>query len=279
MPDAHLISCWELMRQRKSVGSTRPELVTKGIMDLMNSMRTETGTIFFIIEWKEMRNTIPTSCGFVLATYSSKYRTSSLDLCGSPYGDLLTTVNSSYAIEKAKARGDLQEAAALAFLKEGNIEQSVDILTSSSDEKLILLAAALTGSQFQTDGRRALCQKLSAQNYHPYLRVIFGLLATQGDWKTVLESRDLPFVESVALALVYMCNEELHPFVHKWTKQLVIQGRLDGLLLTGFTNMGFELFQTYIDATSDVQTIALLLCANGCKISPEDQRMKVWIEK
>lgn len=61
-----------------------------------------------------------------------------------------------------------------------------------------------------------------------YFQVMFGLLASGGNWMTVLECTDLPLFESMCFALRFLNTKELNDIVIKRTKRLVVQGRLDG---------------------------------------------------
>lgn len=59
---------------------------------------------------------------------------------------------------------------------------------------------------------------------------------------------------------------------------MVKQGNLDGLLLTGVSEEGLELLERYIEKTSDVQTVSLVILQSlPCDVH-EDPRAKSWVE-
>jgi hypothetical protein len=70
---------------------------------------------------------------------------------------------------------------------------------------------------------------LSSQLKAPYLKIIFGILATEGDWMTALNNTDLPLTESIAVALRFLSDEDLIDFASKRAKRMAVQGRLEGV--------------------------------------------------
>jgi hypothetical protein len=146
----------------------------------------------------------------------------------------------------------------------------------------MLVAAALAGGfgrSIEESNRtiwKGLCRNLSFQLQDAYLRALFGLLASEGNWGLVLsESTSLPLCDRMVMALRFLDDQALTQYITKWVQKLSRQGRIDGLLLTGWTKAGIDLMESYMDHTNDVQSIALLLSRYPC---PADPRLDTWIE-
>jgi len=59
---------------------------------------------------------------------------------------------------------------------------------------------------------------------------------------------------------------------------MIVMGNIDGLLLTGLTPMGVQLFEQYVDRTGDIQTASLVMSL----VSPKqfsDSRIDDWVER
>jgi hypothetical protein len=157
-----------------------------------------------------------------------------------------------------------EKAAGIAFLYQGDISKSVECLQQSKDENLLLVATAFTaaiGKSPQGQRRKvwkSLCESVRSKLKNLHLRMIFGLMASEGDWISVLKSDDLNVWEGMSIALRFLDNEEVLTYAKGWAEKLTSQGRLDGLLLTGWTAQGSDLIQRYIDLTGDVQTGSLI---------------------
>jgi hypothetical protein len=144
----------------------------------------------------------------------------------------------------------------------------------------MLIAAALAGG-FGRDGGsnkhlwKGICRNLSFQIQDPYIRVLFGLLASDGNWLAVLNESSLPLIDRMIMALRFLNDSDLSTYIRKWTAKLVPLGRIDAIVLTGWSKSGLDLMENYIDRTGDIQTVALLLSV--CDIN--DPRVELWIEK
>ncbi len=56
-------------------------------------------------------------------------------------------------------------------------------------------------------------------------------------------------------------------------------GNLQGVLLTGLSKTSIKLFQVYIDKTSDLQSIALIIMHSTFQEVLEDNQVKSWIDR
>jgi hypothetical protein len=88
-------------------------------------------------------------------------------------------------------------------------------------------------------------------------------------------TRGLLSPDRVALACRLLNDKQLAHFCATLAASVVQEGRLDGLLFTGFGEEGLGLLQRYVDHTGDVQT-ASLLCASRVPVS--DRRVLRWTE-
>jgi len=66
-------------------------------------------------------------------------------------------------------------------------------------------------------------------------------------------------------------------YVKKITEDYTVDGDIEGILLTGLTKEGVQLFEEYVDRTGDVQTPTLVLS----QVIPKefkDKRAEKWLE-
>ncbi|KAJ6627385.1 hypothetical protein B0H10DRAFT_2161088 [Mycena sp. CBHHK59/15] len=97
----------------------------------------------------------------------------------------------------------------------------------------------------------------------PYFRAMLTHL-TLGDWSEVLDEEVIPFRERLAIAFQSVDNS-----CHR--------GEIDGLIVTGLTKRGFDILQSYVDRTGDVQTAAIL-ASYACPAKFSDSRAEHWVE-
>ncbi|KAL7751008.1 hypothetical protein RI367_003588 [Sorochytrium milnesiophthora] len=219
----------------------------------------------------------------------SPQRSLALAMCGWP-----STIEELNAhIDRLQKQRHYERAAGCAFFQ-GDIERSIQLLRASdeahlnsmsADERLKLIAAALAGYhsvQDEGDGvpsRRLYedsCRALSTELEDPYLRAMFAYLGSR-DWTKVLRESRVSLQDRVAVALRYLGDGELYDYVQRLTRLFIHTGSLDGVLLTGLTPTGVDLFSRYVDTTGDVQTPALVLSL----VVParfHDDRVEQWIE-
>jgi hypothetical protein len=89
------------------------------------------------------------------------------------------------------------------------IRKTVECLIESGDERLALVATALAGGLGQSASSsntiwKSLCRKLSQQLTDSYLKVLFGFLASDGDWNLVLNETALPLQDRMLIALRFL---------------------------------------------------------------------------
>lgn len=108
----------------------------------------------------------------------------------------------------------------------------------------------------------------------PYGRAILALVS-HGDWHDVLAELTLPLRDRVAIALMYLGDEELTHYINETAAECIKQGDIEGIVLTGLTEQGVPLFQNYIRKFSDIQT-AVLAMSYTCPRYFTDPRVDLW---
>ncbi|KAI8893401.1 hypothetical protein BC833DRAFT_624917, partial [Globomyces pollinis-pini] len=272
--DKHLNSVWKLAECILQRQSSLFEIdgINYGYLGLRHIVKSITES--------QARN-MNMGLGFPLILYLNPLRNIGLSLCGWQFINV-DTDHSLFEDSKRKIenQGDFEKAAGLTFLYYADLSRTIDCLNTSRDERLMLVAAALAGGfgKFSSSSNRSiwqsLCRNLSYQLQDPYLRALFCLMATEGDWSQVLGESSLPLSDRMVMALRFLDDTELHSYVDKWTDKVLSLGRIDGLLLTGWSDQGIDLMQNYVDQTGDIQTASLILSITAL---PADPRLKMWI--
>jgi hypothetical protein len=83
------------------------------------------------------------------------------------------------------------------------------------------------------------------------------------------------FTDALAMACRFLPDAQLRALVRKLVAAASLNGSLASLCLTGLGTHTLQLLQSYLDRTSDVQTVALL-CANGPPALLEHPRVQRW---
>ena len=162
----------------------------------------------------------------------------------------------------------------------GDVSRAVQILSATKNNRLRLMATAISGYLVQRESDddnlwKDQCRGLSNELEDPYLRAIFAYIA-DNDWWGVLDETSLPLRERVGVALRYLPDKELTSFLNKVASRYISTGELEGLILTGITPRGMDLMQSYVDRTSDIQTAALIASFGAPKYF-KDERAESWV--
>lgn len=183
-------------------------------------------------------------------------------------------------LQELESQGLFEKAAGWAVFH-GNVNRAVEALAKSQMPKHRMISAAIAGY----DGYRRtkintpwkdLCRNMGSSLENPYLRTIFGFIA-DGDWSEVLEQSTLPLNELLGIALRFYQDDELSTYLKRLTSNVVKNGDLDGIILTGLTPMALDLFQSYVNKTADVQTASLVI-SFAYPLYFQDERPMYWIE-
>ncbi|KAG0043541.1 hypothetical protein BGZ83_011281 [Gryganskiella cystojenkinii] len=225
----------------------------------------------------------------IVPTLKLAQRKLGLKLCGSELlrSDLKKTV------EKLESEGSYEVAAGWAFFH-GELDLSIDVL-SRGDDKLKLMSIVVAGfsrnytsmagttlggglanSNEKSSSWRAQCRAHGQSQSSPYIRAIFNYIAS-GDWRDVLEDQSLCLADRVGVALRFLSDDELMAYIQQTTDALMAAGEIDGMILTGLTELGLDLLTNYVNRTGDIQTASL---ASSVAVPRyfKDTRVEEWVD-
>ncbi|KAI5287626.1 hypothetical protein KEM54_005863, partial [Ascosphaera aggregata] len=123
-----------------------------------------------------------------------------------------------------------------------------------------LLAMAIIGAsrgQVDPDWEET-CAEIARELIDPYSRAILALVS-KGDWGSVIDEKTLPLRNRVEVALRWLPDDELTIWLRDITSESIIQGDIEGVILTGLDHAAMDLFQSYIKKFNDVQTPVLAM--------------------
>nr|XP_054767696.1 GATOR complex protein MIOS-like [Lytechinus pictus] len=215
--------------------------------------------------------------------FRSKERSHALRLCGWDFdGDHNAFRDFTQRLE---TEGRYERAAAICVFHL-KMRQAIDILNRGAEaakdgsHDLHPVAMALSGFTPDKDTLWcSMCSALCRQLRNPYLRAMFGFLTTNDDkYEAVVRELEISIEDRVAFACIFLNDVQLVTFVQDLTLQVVTDGNLAGVLLTGLTKDGVELLQSYVDRTADVQTASLVAVQ---ALSPDlyrEESVQHWIE-
>ncbi|KAI0630074.1 hypothetical protein C8Q77DRAFT_1219729 [Trametes polyzona] len=169
-----------------------------------------------------------------------------------------------------------QAACWLVFTEQN--KQAVDLLMKSKDESHHMMSgmvAALTSGSSRNLELVQHCERLIVRLQDPYLRALLTHLTVR-DWTEVLEEDSLPLRERLAIALQFLDDKDMSAYLRRVSDRCIHDGDIDGLFITGLTNSGMDLLQTYLDLSGDVQTVALLSALPPTRA--QDARAARWLD-
>ncbi|KAG7194158.1 uncharacterized protein KQ657_004866 [Scheffersomyces spartinae] len=163
----------------------------------------------------------------------------------------------------------------------GDVPRAIEILASSTKERLRIMSTAVAGYLAYKDSHfnspwKDQCRKMASDLDDPYLRAIFAFIA-DNDWWDVLDEHSLPLRERLGIALRFLSDKDLTVYLRRVAETVVTKGELEGLILTGITPRGVTLLLSYVDRTSDIQTAALI-GAFACPRYFIDERVEHWAD-
>lgn len=163
------------------------------------------------------------------------------------------------------------------FLK---LKQAIEVLTRSGDN-LLRIAAIAIGS-FNTDRNflRNDMSNLYSEITDPYLRAIFYfLLSSQSDdhWEGILNEKKLPLTDRMAFACIFLSDTQLSEYIKRQIVLCIENGDLCGILLTGASNDGVALLQSYLDTSEDIQTVSLIASRFFDSETFSNSKIQFWI--
>ncbi|KAG4079310.1 hypothetical protein HA402_008002 [Bradysia odoriphaga] len=127
------------------------------------------------------------------------------------------------------------------------------------DSNLRMVALALSGLSFEKSLWRSQCITALSQIVDPHLRALFAFLTPDNDsHDIVLKESGISLSDRMAFACHYLCDTKLADYIKTMIQTCTDSGDLNGLQLTGTSEAGINLMQSYLDWTDDVQTVALI---------------------
>lgn len=183
-------------------------------------------------------------------------------------------------LKQLKEKGEYEKAAGWAVFH-NNIDRAVQILMDSENDQLRMMAAAIAGydgySNTTVDNTwKRLCKKMASDLENPYMRAIFAYIP-DCNWRDVLDQASLPLPELLGIALRFLNDSQLTAYLKSITADVIKNGYIDGIILTGITSRAVDLIQSYVDKTADVQTAALII-SFASPLYFKDERIDHWVE-
>lgn len=170
-----------------------------------------------------------------------------------------------------------------------------------------MVALALSGFSFEKSLWRTQCITALSQIVDPHLRALFAFLTPDNDsyeivlvrhrrgtqiWIDSIKSRTTSFLsfdsqkesgislcDRMAFACQYLCDTKLADYIKTMIQSCTDKGDLNGLLITGTTEGGINLLQSYLDWTDDVQTVALISIKFFSKDLISHSQVEHWISR
>lgn len=139
------------------------------------------------------------------------------------------------------------------------------------------IAAILqAGSSLRNQELRDSCTKLINKLQDAHFRIMLSYIV-YNDWSDILEEEDIPLRERIAIALRFLEDKDLTQYLRTVASDCQAKGNIEGLIVTGLTQRGLNILQSYVDMTGDVQTAAIL-ASYVCPGRLKDRRVDRWAD-
>ncbi|KAI8076305.1 uncharacterized protein BX664DRAFT_344304 [Halteromyces radiatus] len=217
----------------------------------------------------------------ISSTTKSDQRKVALATCGFD----MTKNQLEEILKNFEANGEYDKAAAWSVFN-GLTDRAIECLSNIQDvtkedgQQRKLMSVVLAGYQTNSDPTptwRHLCESLSKDLVDsPYLKAIFQYIASS-NWDQVLTETAIPLQERVAIALRFLDDDQLTLYLGRTMDQVIMDGDIEGLVLTGLSTRGIDLLEKMVNRYGDIQTAALLVSF----VVPrrlQDSRAEEWIE-
>lgn len=234
------------------------------------------------INWKGVAATSCVMAPIRFQVYHSELRSRALLLCDW-IPDIDNISQTIPIIDYLEKEGNYMRAAAIAVFNM-RLQRAVDSLTvgaKKSDPNLSSVAMALSGyTGERTSMWREMCQSLKGQLTNPYMKAMFAFLTSDSDtgFHEIIDDKNLILADRVAFSLLYLPDDKLNIYLTETMSTLVENGDLNGILLTGITHDGLSLLQRYIEISSDIQSVSLIVLHSLPSVICNDSRAQLWVE-
>lgn len=186
-------------------------------------------------------------------------------------------------IDYLEQEGNYMRAASIAVFNM-RLQRAIESLTigaNHNEPNLSSVAMALSGYTGERNSVwREMCQSLKSQLKDPYMKAMFAFLTSESesDFDEIIYDKDLILADRVAFSLLYLPDDRLSEYLSNTMSKLVTSGDLNGILLTGITNDGLDLLQRYIEISSDIQSVSLIILHSLPSVICNDERAQLWVE-
>ncbi|RWS24977.1 WD repeat-containing protein mio-like protein [Leptotrombidium deliense] len=285
--DEYLIKLWKWIKFIRSLDesffkASEPSNGLIGVQSIFSGKSLQSKEIF--VKWFSDRDRNDINNKF--ASYKSEERNKALFLCEWK-SDLDTESGPERLLQKLMADGKYTRAAAICIFN-FSLEKAMECLTEGGttmkegeDTTLSAVAMALSGYTGVRNQRWCeMCKSLRSKFTDPYLKAMFYFLTSEmSNYKEILQNDNkLHLSDRVAFACKFLSDQKLHKFLSSLTQKLVDAGDLEGLFLVGLSNKGIDLLQRYVEMTSDVQTVSLIIL-HSLPAMHDDPRVQLWVDK
>ena len=223
-----------------------------------------------------------------IPVYQSEERRKALLLCewGARFNEQFDVYR---LIDELESVGEFTRATAIAVFNL-NLKRAIDCLAKCSntpkerggDPTLSSVAMALSGFTGNHNNSlwQSMCRSLKSKFKDPYLRSVFYFLTCDRDshYEEILYDSSLKLSDRLAFALIFLADHELEEFIQKLTKTAIETGDLEALILVGLSLDGLRLLQSYVDCTSDIQTVSLIILHALPNTIFESNEARTWVE-
>lgn len=255
-----------------------------GVGSLLRDSNNQTSSRVEIkaINWKGAAATSCVVAPIRFQVYHSELRSRALLLCDW-IPDIDNISQTIPIIDYLEKEGNYMRAAAIAVFNM-RLQRAVSTLTmgaTKSDPNLSSVAMALSGyTGERTSMWREMCQSLKGQLTNPYMKAMFAFLTSDSDtsFHEIIYDKDLILADRVAFSLLYLADDKLNAYLAETMSTLVENGDLNGILLTGITHDGLSLLQRYIEISSDIQSVSLIVLHSLPSLICNDPRAQLWVE-
>ena len=220
--------------------------------------------------------------------YKSEQRRRGLLLCG--WCDNLDDHQGIYKlIDELESKGEFTRAAAISIFNL-NLKRAIDCLTKCAstpaehggNENYTTLAMALSGytGNFNNSLWHDIGKSIKSKFDDVYLKSIIYFLTSDKDsyYDEILYENNLKLSDRLAFALIFLPDHELDEYIIKQTKSFIDQGNILGLLFVGLTEDGLKLMQNYVERTSDIQTVSLIVLNGLPNPVYKHEQVNIWIQ-
>ena len=234
------------------------------------------------INWKGVAATSCVMSPIRFQVYHSELRSRALLLCDW-IPDIDNISQTIPIIDYLEKEGNYMRAAAIAVFNM-RLQRAIDSLTIGaikSDPNLSSVAMALSGyTGERTSMWREMCQTLKGQLTNPYMKAMFAFLTSDSEtsFHEIIYDKELILADRVAFSLLYLPDDKLNAYLTDTMSTLVENGDLNGVLLTGITHDGLSLLQRYIEISSDIQSVSLIVLHSLPSAICNDPRAQLWVE-